>query len=430
MDGVLEAPPKTSLKKREGKTRSKADEFRFLLPGSLGWELWQSGESGLSLVEAAFDFSKNQQRWASSSFLAVPVQHTLVFPLWLATTDLGLMGDMVWMVLERKGLLQGSREQTVMSYRVIHQEAGKSLLSVRVLSDPLPAEWCLSGVFNYPSGLDLYTWPSNHLVVWKELGRQAFAFTMGREVVYAQTCVSDTPDEAMARDVLTAFYSLQSEQALSVCEGLTAWGDYQRKDLETLARALGVPILVHSLPPAAKGPWKEQLIPASSRLAQQQKKQGERQRRWLMLFAGLYLVVLLSVASYFAWLLWTRHQLVTDLKKHETEVQTIRNTAFRWEALEWALLPQSYPVEVLYRSTRQLPEEGVRLVTYDQRGTRVFMTGEAKNSAAAFQFLQGLKNSPDLSSYQWDMPSPKLLPNDSAQFQIEGKTSHASPDSE
>ena len=39
----------------------------------------------------------------------------------------------------------------------------------------------------------------------------------------------------------------------------------------------------------------------------------------------------------------------------------------------------------------------------------------------AYQFAEKVKKSPDLQMFQFEMAAPRILPNDHAQFRLEGK---------
>ena len=42
-------------------------------------------------------------------------------------------------------------------------------------------------------------------------------------------------------------------------------------------------------------------------------------------------------------------------------------------------------------------------------------------SALAYQFAEKVKKNPDLQTFQFELAAPRLLPNDHAQFRLEGK---------
>ncbi len=420
MDRILKAPGLAKAKKTEG--------FRLLLPAESSWELWAGKPGSPAACEEQGELKALAGRLNGSSVVGIPMQYVTIFPLWLTTTDRTLMAEMVWMQLERKGLLSGSREGTVMDYRVVREEAGRCLVSISILSETYPQENCFKGISKYFLSSDFLRLPADRLVLWKELGQQTMVFTAGPEIVYAQSLKSISLDTSVIQEALCARLQLQSEGITTEGFGIVAYGNFHRGELDNLGRALGVSCSLQPrqdpVVPAAPHP----LTPFSVRQVREKQKKNARTRGIAYWVAGAYLLMAALILGQLGWLAWDRNKLENDLATHEEEVQTIRTTALRWEAMELSILPETYPIEMLFRCTRRLPEDGVRLVTFDQVGTKVLMTGEAKSSAAAFQFLQDMKKGEDLSGYQWEMPPPKLLPNDSAQFQIEGKRSYATAD--
>src|SRR6266516_4215813 len=46
---------------------------------------------------------------------------------------------------------------------------------------------------------------------------------------------------------------------------------------------------------------------------------------------------------------------------------------------------------------------------------------EASTAALAYQFIENIKKNPELGVFQFDMAAPRILPNDHAQFRVEGR---------
>ena len=57
---------------------------------------------------------------------------------------------------------------------------------------------------------------------------------------------------------------------------------------------------------------------------------------------------------------------------------------------------------------------------YDVTDGRVTVQGEAASASQATQFFAALSAVPALQPLQWQMPTPTLLPNNAAQFQLTG----------
>ena len=92
----------------------------------------------------------------------------------------------------------------------------------------------------------------------------------------------------------------------------------------------------------------------------------------------------------------------------------------RWDAIEPALNPPGYPLEVLYQTARLLPKDGVRLTLFQMNLDRVVVTGEASTLQAAQRFQEDVRKNPELAAYDWTMENPRPLPTGSARFQIDG----------
>jgi hypothetical protein len=120
------------------------------------------------------------------------------------------------------------------------------------------------------------------------------------------------------------------------------------------------------------------------------------------------------------WLHWRAESLRGDLAGEAPQVENIRATMQRWQALEPALNPPGYPLEVLYQTARLLPQDGVRLTLFQMNLDRVVVAGEASTLQAAQRFQEEVKKNPDLAAYDWTMENPRPLPTGSARFQIDG----------
>ena len=49
------------------------------------------------------------------------------------------------------------------------------------------------------------------------------------------------------------------------------------------------------------------------------------------------------------------------------------------------------------------------------------MDGEASTATLAYQFAEKVKKNTELRTFQFEMAAPRILPNDHAQFRLEGK---------
>jgi hypothetical protein len=103
------------------------------------------------------------------------------------------------------------------------------------------------------------------------------------------------------------------------------------------------------------------------------------------------------------------------------KVDFIKKTESTWKALSPAIDPHYYPIEVLLHLFESLPSQEVRITQYNQSARQISVEGEASSAALAYQFADKVKKNPELRSFQFDMAAPRILPNEHAQFRLEGK---------
>jgi len=63
----------------------------------------------------------------------------------------------------------------------------------------------------------------------------------------------------------------------------------------------------------------------------------------------------------------------------------------------------------------------VRITAYNQSARQISVDGEANTAALAYEFFEKVKKNPELRIFQFDMAAPRILPNDHAQFRLEGR---------
>ena len=141
----------------------------------------------------------------------------------------------------------------------------------------------------------------------------------------------------------------------------------------------------------------------------------------------LLAVYLLAVAWMVSRLVMTSLK-VDDLRKWQSEnaqaLALVQEGRAAWKELAPVVDTKSYPLELLLEASQSIPADQLHLTLFEAGDGHLLIKGEAKNVAGAFQFLSKLKSDPSFSGYTLDMGNPRPLPNDLAQFQIEG--THAS----
>lgn len=170
-------------------------------------------------------------------------------------------------------------------------------------------------------------------------------------------------------------------------------------------------------PPAAT---KLNLLPESWK---QRRAELERQAHWkkrLLWIGGAYAALLLLFGAYVLTLRVQVGALDRSIARDEPKTAFIKKTEARWKALSPAIDPHYYPIEVLLHIFESLPAD-VQITQYNQSARQISVDGEANSAALAYQFADKVKKSPELKSFQFEMAAPRILPNEHAQFRLEGK---------
>ena len=141
-----------------------------------------------------------------------------------------------------------------------------------------------------------------------------------------------------------------------------------------------------------------------------------------MLWAGgayVGLIVLLFLT--FLFMRFQVGRIKRQVVRDEPEVEFIRTSANNWKALAPAIDPHYYPIEVILHLFDCLPSADVRITVFNQSARQISVDGEANSAALAYQFAEKVKKHPDLQAFQFELGAPRILPNDHAQFRLEGK---------
>jgi len=145
-------------------------------------------------------------------------------------------------------------------------------------------------------------------------------------------------------------------------------------------------------------------------------------RKRLLWAGGAYGAAFLLFALYIMIIRWQVGSLEGAIKADAPRVAFVKDTETTWKALAPAIDPHYYPIEVLLHLFESLPNPEVRITVYDQSARQISVQGEAPTAALAYQFAEKVKKHPDLQAFRFDLGPPRILPNDHAQFRLEGKT--------
>jgi hypothetical protein len=171
-------------------------------------------------------------------------------------------------------------------------------------------------------------------------------------------------------------------------------------------------------PPASV---KLNLLPESWRLRRTQlAKRGEWQKR-LTLIGATYGALFFLFVLYLGYSRFAIARLDRLITRYASQTQFIRETESNWKSLAPAIDSRYYPVEILLHLAGDLPSADVRVTAYNQSARQISVDGEANTAALAYQFAEKVKKDGALQNFRFDMAAPRILPNNHAQFRLEGK---------
>lgn len=405
---------------------SNKKNSQILFPGPEKWEVWNSdGTESPSLYEGTAHATRFLK---PEAVIALPIHDIVVLPLWLATQDPDLVPQMAGMQLEKRGLIAPQESDgSEQFYAVPILEHQETTLVTTILLAPIEDRSLANPRFRlfYPS-FSLLPLPQDHFILWRELGRWAVCLTRGAYPIFLSILPSGATWADVVSEIKFAIMKLEMERLMADQTHAISWSPLSNDDVVLWEKELGFPIARSDRPRPSIPLAGRNLVPKEVRAAWTAASGRRRSRQWVRLLAAAYLVVLAFLLGDCLRLLWTRHQLEREAAKNRPAVETLKRASDQWLALEDAIEPRHYPLEILYHCVQKLPSSGVRLVTYSLEDGNVLLEGEAKTASLAFEYVESLKKDSDLVAYAWGLPSPKLLPNNSAQFMITGKSRYAS----
>jgi hypothetical protein len=172
------------------------------------------------------------------------------------------------------------------------------------------------------------------------------------------------------------------------------------------------------LPPA---PVKLNLLPESWRRRRLQLMRQVGWRKRLLWIGGAYIGAIVLLFAYLGLLRLQLGAFDRRIAHDAPQTEFVRETEAKWKALAPAIDPHYYPVEILQHLFESLPSADVRITAYNQSARQISVDGEANTAALAYDLIDKIKKNPELRVFQFDMASPRILPNNHAQFRLEGK---------
>ncbi|MEO5754250.1 MAG: hypothetical protein ABIR38_06050 [Chthoniobacterales bacterium] len=359
--------------------------------------------------------------------LALPVNAVLAQRLRLPTVDASEFGEMVRLQVEKS--FPYPPEEVTSDFEVIEQSENDSVVSAIAVHNAKLVELAspLLNRGHIPRQVTVYAAQraASHaakgraLIIYQEGGKLVSAITENGKLSLTRTL--DSVEEAgVARDLPQLALSAELQgidsdfPSVLLDESCMPLRDTVERIFAQRPRLMGV-----EAPPA---PVKLNLAPEAwrrQRAALVRQKEWRRRALWA---GGVYAGLFLLFALYVAFLRFQVGHLQKGIRRDAPKVEFIKSTEADWKALSPAIDPHYYPIEVLLHLFESLPNPEVRITVYDQSSRNISVQGEAPSAALAYQFAEKVKKNPDLQAFTFTLGTPRILPNDHAQFRLEGKT--------
>ncbi len=393
-----------------------------LLPGAMSaepWELWILGptaEPRCSQICA----TPRDNRIRRSTTLALPAAQVFCLPLWLNETDPVQFPEMISLQLELRGMQPRGNGSAVFDWTIIAREATRTLVTVGVLPSSLPADVEAEAYTTFDLSARYLGFPENTITLWKEQNQWVVGVSRGKDLVYYQVLGEGPITARIAQDLACIQATLAMQEISLPLQQIMLWSEATQPEIDLLQATLQLTLKKTELPPPRAPTLAWRLTPSSVGAA----KRNREVRRWwtrgIAAVLAIYFMIVLALAARF---LLISHR-IDDLHKWQSEhaqtIALVRDTRAAWKELGPVVDTNHYPLELLLHTSEAIPDNTLHLTLFESGGDHVLIKGEAKNAAAAFQFLDKLKGESHLAGYTWDMGQPHLLPNDLAQLQIEG----------
>ncbi len=401
----------------------------FLIPSAHGWNVVQlRGQSTTWDVRsvASLEEAVPVLNGTTNLVLGLPVSAVLAQRLRLPTAEAGEFGEMVRIQIEKA--LPYSTEEVTTDFEVIERTAEGSVVSAVAVHNQklseLAAPLLSRGII--PSQVTVYAaqraathaaagrafliYPENEALVCAISEGGKIGFTRSLEGADSAQLQRDLPQLALSAELQgidTSFPVVLLDESL-----------FELRETVQGLFASKANLMAVEAPPALT---KLNLLPDSWR---QQRAAVVRQAEWkkrIVWASAAYGVLLLLLFAYLLVLRFEVGRLDGRIARDEPNTEFVKKTEARWRALAPAIDPHFYPIEVLLHLFESIKSPDVQITAYNQSARQISVDGEAKTAALAYQFADAVKKNPELATFVFNMAAPRILPNDHAQFRLEGK---------
>jgi len=400
----------------------------FIIPTSHGWNFVRSSAQNgswsvrkLQTLEEAVPLLSADDEFV----LGLPVSSVMAQRFRLPSVDPAEFPDMIRLQIEKS--LPFPADEVTSDFELIEQSENESVVSAIAISNDRLAELAspLLDRGYIPRQVTVYA--AQRASTYAPKGNALLIYPEGEMLVYAMT---ENGKLSLARAIERNGDQLETElpqlRLSAELQGIDASFPnvlldetcYELRDAVQGILASPTEIVGIELPPA---PVKLNLLPESWRRRRLQLVRQVEWRKRIAWIGGAYVGAIVLLFAYLGLVRFQVGRFDRRIAHDAPETEFVRATEARWQALAPAIDLHYSPVEILQHLFESLPSADVRITTYNQSARQISVDGEANTAALAYEFIDKIKKNPDLRTFQFDMAAPRILPNNHAQFRLEGK---------
>ena len=344
-------------------------------------------------------------------------------PFWSLSQD-NVSEDAVALRWETLGISSTSEAPQWVHWTVTKQKNRVLAGTLALAEETLNTDGWHANPETFEPSVSLLPLPANGIAVWRELGRCVAAFTRDGRLLHAAALASRVLDADAAYELYDLCAALQAHDFMEPPLGIHVWTACETDFVPQLACLFVEAGIIKETRPDPRPPQEPgRLLPAH--VAQQRQQRQQRQHKLMMLAVG----AMMYVCFFGAW--WLRLQwrdsrvsrAEAELATLQPEMEQVSQAQARWEAMEGAINPDLYPMEIFHQIVSLLPDEGIRLKEFQIDNGRIIVSGEAATVNHALGFKDRLSASTALQHHTWSFPVPTIREDNRADFRAEGTLS-------
>jgi hypothetical protein len=405
-----------------------------LIPHEEGFRAWRLRAGS----EAQADQDSRSRR--GTAWIALPARSLITVPFRFQGVDPARRESMAQLELEAAGFGQETSDSNNFDVWNLGQDDRdqRSISFIQVA--PLPADILEEGSdAKFAPSVAFHQLQPGEALIWREAGALVLAIPHETgEPLYCQALAARLLDADAAAEIRCILASLElggltpSVQSLAVVSSARASLSVGEEGAEPPAlledlitddftRDLDMPVTLRQEQTPSLPHHASRLIPAPVvRL-----RHERQQRRMVMMGALAFTFVLIAALGAFAARVALRQHSVAKeaarLEALEPELVTIRDAQAAWEDMRFAVTPDLYPVESLHQLVQLLPQQNIRITSFELREDGIVIAGAASSLGHGIDFREKLISHEAFKRWVWEFPNPTNLNDGTATFRAEGR---------